>query len=64
MKTLIKFCGIWGIADAFWLAGNPLAWGRFWQRAIAAISGLRALAAVLAVFQLSICLWLLMKTRD
>ena len=64
MKKLVRLCGIWGVADSIWLAANPTAWARFWERVIAAISSTRALATACAVVQVLICVWLLQKSRD
>ena len=64
MKKLVRFCGIWGIADSLWLVTNPPAWGRFWERVIGVISNTRALATACAFIQVLICVWLLQKSRN
>ena len=63
LNLVVRFLGVWGILDAFFLVGNPRRWARFWRRTINGLSKQPIVPGILAIFQIAACLWVLNKTR-
>jgi hypothetical protein len=63
LNLVVRFFGVWGILDAFWLVSNPRRWARFWRRTVNGLSKEPVLPGVIAILQIALCLWMLHKTR-
>ncbi len=63
LNLVVRFLGVWGIMDAFFLVSSPRRWARFWRRTINGLSKQPFLPGILAIFQIAACLWMLNKTR-
>lgn len=62
MEQLLKVIALWGIADSVWMAIDPAGWSRFWGRFIGKAGEGGPLPRVLAVIQLAISLYLVLRT--
>lgn len=62
METLLKVVGVWGVADALWIALDPAGWSRFWGGFIARTGRGGVLARALAAAELAFSLYLVLRT--
>jgi hypothetical protein len=62
LNLIMKILGLWGLADACWMAARPSAWSNFWQQTVAKVGHGQVAPRVLALLQIATCLWMLQKT--